>query len=107
MARPAKPEPVWTDLTYDRWASRGDNLQAARDLRLQPATRALLTVLVNERPSAKGATDASFCLGYESAVALVKQFLDGVPATAPATVPRVTYASPEAAAEMSWSPKSE
>jgi len=63
--------------------------------------------MVNERPSAQGIADASFCLGYESALARLRQFLDGVPVGAAPAAPRATYASPEAAAEMSWSSKME
>lgn len=105
MARPVKPEPMWTDLTYERWASVPANLQAARDLRALPAVKSFMTVLVNERPSTQGITDASFILGYESALARIKLFLDGVPPQAASPVPRVSYAADGVAEELSWTNK--
>lgn len=102
MPRPTKPIPVWTDLTYQKWAEEGYTLQEARKLRENSTVRALLTIMVNERPSASGNTDASYCLGYESAIALVKRFLDGAPAETAPRLERHSYAVPETENEMNW-----
>jgi hypothetical protein len=104
---PRKPKRLdvtyWHDVSYDIFA-RSEDAKVAKDLyRREPALQAIITVLHNERPSARGGTDGQFTAGYEHCLNLLVRCVRGEVDLAPE--PEPNYASPEITEELAWNPQ--
>lgn len=104
MPRPRKPvkvEYLWQNLTAENLLE-SELAASLRELPRVPAFQAVLTVLVNERPSARGERDGSFILGYEACLARLRELTQLEKTTSP-ELPEPDYAPAGAIGELTWS----
>lgn len=102
---PRKPKRLdvsyWHDVSFDTFA-HSEDAKIAKDLyRREQSLQAIMTVLHNERPSARGSTDASFTLGYEHCLNLLIRCVRG---EVEIQEPEPNYANPTDLAELAWNP---
>lgn len=98
--KPAKIDSLWSALTEDQLRA-SELALPMRALAHLPEVKAMVTVLVNERPSARGERDASFILGYEACLA---RFLSLLQMEQPRdeSLPEPNYSSPMLEHELAW-----
>ena len=103
MARPKTPPPLAVAFDLDAWEAQPELLQLAREEAAKPLLQAILTVLTNERPTAKGVTNSiEFANGYENCLGLLRFLLTGRAREAVREAGEPTYASDEVEQELKW-----
>lgn len=103
--RPKAPTLLPTDFTRDVWEDYKEYRESAQAVAAHPGMQALLAVLVNERPSRRGNTDASFILGYESCLELLQELLGGRVREQPEELTEPDYGQTETEKELLWQKK--
>lgn len=103
MPRPRTPAPLALELDRDMWEQLPELLTGARELAQHPVVQAILTVMVNERPTAGGgAVSLDYALGYESALSLLRALLTGRVREVPQEAGEPTYESEETVDQLKW-----
>lgn len=102
--KPAKIDVFWNNLGTEQLLN-SDLTERLRSVAADPVIQAVVTVLINERPSAMGNADSSFILGYEHCLRKLQELLEAAPVENRTAIPEPNYSTPEIEKELAWTSK--